>query len=120
MQVVSSELVSHMISTHFERQRLTEIRMFTVEIDINLKINLFAIFRVLLHTESTANFLALCGGKIVAEIEHSLFPVRVIALRPCRETRSFVTFGELHVKERHQRVNVVISLHHHVERYDEI
>ena len=73
-----------------------------LEIYSNLNIQVPDIPLVGRETEDSREFLPLCAGKVVLQVEHGLLPVGVGRLGGGGEADSLVTVGELDIEERHE------------------
>ena len=87
----------------------------TIEIDLDLKVEVADVSGVWLHAEHPGHLIPLLAGQVVVEVEHCLLPVGFLCIRSSGEAHPLVTLGEGNVKVGDEGVHVIIPLDLQVE-----
>ncbi len=82
----------------------------SIKLIIDLDIQIPFVLVIRLVRQESSYTLALFHREHLSEVEHSLFPVRVLGMGACRESNGFVACGEINVEPSNQRVNEIVTL----------
>lgn len=93
---------------------------FSLEVHLNLKVQITIISVVRLHLKRSIHFFTLLDRHILVEIENRLLPVRVRWFWGRAESQTLMALGKLHVKVCYQSLHEIISLHHQMKRSGKI